>query len=221
MHQSDGRGDRRAGQDGAADPGSSGLAVSRAAAGAAGAADYHELLARDCLEAVRQNVARISRMGVLSRGSACPQVLLLRGRLTERERAGAALLADRAGDALHASLDKLGYPADERAALSTLARQDAGPDGESRWGRLDPQDLAWAVEALDPEAVLCVDPQAAADLEAAWGQQPGWLEPGTVRRHRGRRALALGDFPSSLDDIADKRLMWGRLRLLPPLGEPA
>lgn len=208
MRQSDGPEERRASQ-----AGNAGRIPPKSV-------DYYELLARDCLAAIRQDVARISQIGVLSTGSACAQILLLRGDLTDKELSGAPLLADRAGDALRASLDTLGYPADERAALSTVARTTK-QDGTSHWDHLAPQDLAWAVEAIDPEAVLCVDLKAAADLEAAWGQEPGWLEPGTLRRHRGRRVLALGDFASSLDEIADKRLMWERLKLLPPLGEPA
>ena len=44
--------------------------------------------------------------------------------------------------------------------------------------------------------------------------------PGVLARILGMRVLNLGGFEASLNDPKAKQLMWARLKLLPPLGEP-
>jgi hypothetical protein len=68
------------------------------------------------------------------------------------------------------------------------------------------------VEAVDPRVVIALDPQAAADLAAAFGIEP--LEPGCVTRVLGRDVLATDDFAGSLGDDSAKRRVWDQLRAL-------
>ena len=46
------------------------------------------------------------------------------------------------------------------------------------------------------------------------------LSPGWPVHTRGMRVMALGGFEAALDDPGRKRVMWERLKQLPPLDQP-
>ena len=68
------------------------------------------------------------------------------------------------------------------------------------------------MEAVDPRVVIALDPQAAADLAAAFGIES--FAPGRVTRVLGRDMLATDDFAASLGDEHAKRRVWDQLRAL-------
>lgn len=185
-----------------------------------------DLLANDILVRQREDIARIEQMGFSTAGSAFAQVCLLKGELTPQEKNGARILSGPDGVALRAALDKLGYPAEENAVLSTdIYKSDKGAanstnevNGAGHWGPADLGDLAWAVEVVDPEVVIACDDKAARAICAAWRVQVP--DPGVVVRVRGRRFIALGGFSAALGDSASKQLMWARLKRVRPLGDP-
>lgn len=171
-------------------------------------------MARDCLERTREEVRELREAGFALSGRACADVCLLKGELSDEERAGGVLLGGPDGTALRAALGALGYPDACWAAVSTRLRTAGRP-----WAPASPEDLAWAVEVVDPELVIALDDEAAEALRAAYDVDTP-LAAGEVVRVRGRRFLALGGFAASLDDPAAKQLMWARLKRVPPLGEP-
>ena len=177
--------------------------------------DLAAMLAHDELQRRLQDVRRIEQMGFATTGSAYPQVVLLKGALSPLEASTGAILSGADGTALTAALDKLGYPTGERAGVSTCVR----PAGDEAWAPADPRDLAWVLEALDPELVIATDDAAATAVAAAWGlaQAPA---PGEVAWVRCRRLIALGGFADALGDMQAKQVMWARLKRVPPLGDP-
>ncbi len=159
-------------------------------------------------------LSELVRRGLLLAGSAPSDVLLVKGEPGSAELAGGALLSGRDGVALSRALSALGYADDGWAALASVCR---AADGS--WRPVGPDDLSFAVEVFDPEAVVALDPAAASSLSEAWAlDRP--LAPGEPRRVLGRRVLALGGFERALDDPAAKRVMWARLKKVPPLGAP-
>lgn len=175
---------------------------------------FERELAQAYCDRARAELDDLLDRGFSCAGSAFPQVLLVKGRLNEAEEAGGALLGGPDGDALRAALARLGYPDDAWAALSACVAPSGGP-----WALAEPFELAVAVEAFDPEAVLALDSPAARSLQAAWGL-PEPLGVGAPVRVRGRRVLALGGFEAALGAPGGKAAMWARLKLVPPLGAP-
>lgn len=180
----------------------------------------YERMATDVERRLRAEVDEVRRRGFSSSGSAMATVCVLKGELSAGEREGEALLAGADGDALRASFQRLGYDDGEWAALSTVV-SGAGEGRTGAWSPAAPEALAWAIEVVDPEVVIAEDEAAERALCAAWGQRPDWLASHEVRWLAGRRALSLGGFEGALDDVPSKRVMWNRLKLVPPLGEPA
>ena len=178
------------------------------------AAQMSRRLAEDCLARTREEALQLAEAGFACAGSAVAQVGFLKGELSDGELAGGELLGGADGAALRASLAKLGYPEGCWAALSTRVRTAGQP-----WRPASPEDLAWAIEVVDPELVCALDDEAARALQAAWGLDVP-LEDGRVTRVLGRRVLALGGFEAALGDARSKQVMWARLKLVPPLGEP-
>ena len=202
--------------------GFSGPGTSAAGDGAAGLASAREdvrrvsaQMARDCLERTRAEVDELAGAGFSLRGEACAQVCLLKGQLSDEELEGGALLGGPDGTALSSALAALGYPDGCWAAISTLVRAP----GQGTWAPAAPEELAWAVEVVDPELVVALDDEAAQALQAAFDVE-AQLEPGEVTRVLGRRFLALGGFADALGDPGAKQLMWARLKRVPPLGDP-
>ena len=79
-----------------------------------------EQLRRALVGKARAEVAWLEGAGVVMRGSAFADIVLLKGELDPEERAGdgSGLLAGRDGKALRASLDRLGYAPEAWAAVS-------------------------------------------------------------------------------------------------------
>ena len=159
-------------------------------------------------------LSELVRRGLLLAGSAPSDVLLVKGEPGPAELAGEALLSGRDGVALSRALSTLGYADDAWAALASARR---AADGS--WVPVGPDDLSFAVEVFDPELIVALDPAAAVSLAEAWALEAP-LVPGEPRRVLGRRVLALGGFERALDDPAQKRVMWARLKRVPPLGAP-
>jgi hypothetical protein len=183
------------------------------------AVDVYARLAHDVLDRLRCEVSEIADDGFAASGSALAKVLMLKGKLSSDELAGGVLLGGADGDALRAALARLGYAPDEWAALSTVKCARAA--GKLSWSPADDDALAWAIEVIDPETVIAVDDEAAGALCKAWKQDADWLSSHEVVRLLGRRAIALGGFADALGDIGSKRVMWERLKLVPPLGTSA
>lgn len=183
-------------------------------------------LAQAYLDRAREDAAALREEGFLMAGSLFPEVVLLKGEPGPAEEAGGQLLSGPDGTALQAALDRLGYPADAWAALSAFvargsraARGAGGAEGAGQWASAAPAELAFAMEALDPELAIALDEAAARALQEAWGlERP--LAPGEIARVRGRRVLSLGGFEKALADMPGKRTMWARLKLVGPLQPP-
>lgn len=168
----------------------------------------------------RKELEALAGQGVVMGGNAFAPYLVLKGRPTSEELSGEArLLSGPDGDALRASLTALGYAPEDWVALSSLS--DAGTP-------LDPRLMRQAIAALDPECVVAEDEEAAQALRETFAEElseqeqfeVAMLEPGYVARVLGMRMMNLGGFEDALSDSHAKQVMWSRLKLLPPLGEP-
>lgn len=182
--------------------------------------------------------AELEGLGVSMGGNAFSSVLLLKGSAFGAQDLGALL----------ASLKALGYAPEDWASLVTVradaADVDAAADGtaDAPTGEkplppadvpvpgepLDPAVLRLAVTTLDPATLVCCDDAAADAVREAYADdlailedlQEALLAPGVVAHVAGMRVLALGGFEAALGDPRQKQLMWARLKLVPPLGEP-
>ncbi|MBQ9620366.1 MAG: hypothetical protein IJR41_00320, partial [Atopobiaceae bacterium] len=85
-----------------------------------------------------------------------------------------------------------------------------------------------AIMALDPATLILCDEAAAdlarnvfaEDLAQLADFDAAMLVPGALTVVRGIRTLNLGGFAAALGDNREKQIMWRRLKMLPPLGEP-
>ena len=174
---------------------------------------------RACVDKTDAELDALAARGVRMGGNAYSEVLLVKGELNEAEAAGGEPLSGADGTALRASLSALGYPPEDWAWL--LAVDAAGAP-------LDAALVREAVCALDPATLVCCDEAAAAVVREAYADDLAVLEsleeallaPGVVAHVAGMRALDLGGFEAALADPRQKQLMWARLKLIPPLGEP-
>lgn len=161
----------------------------------------------------------LASRGVVMAGNAFSQVLLVKGEPGEAERAGGALLSGPDGKALRAALQALGYAPEDWVGLATW--NDAG-------GQHDQELMREALCALDPATVIACDERAAAALRETYADELAVLErfeeammaEGVVVLVAGMRMVNLGGFEAALGDARRKQVMWGRLKQLPPLGEP-
>jgi len=140
---------------------------------------------------------------VLRSGDAPADVLLIKGMSGPEDVSAKRALAGPDGDAIGKALDALELPPSRCAVCSRVGRAQAAACVRR---------LRLIVEAVDPRVVIALDPQAAADLAAAFGIEP--LEPGCVTRVLGRDVLATDDFAGSLGDDSAKRRVWDQLRAL-------
>ena len=93
---------------------------------------------------------------------------------------------------------------------------------------LDPRLFRLAVTTIDPATVVACDAAAAEmlrnayadDLAALQSLEEALFTEGYLVRIAGMRALNLGGFEAALTDNHKKQIMWARLKLIPPLGEP-
>ncbi len=146
-------------------------------------------------------------------GNAFASVLLVKGEPGPAELAGEPLLSGPDGKALRAALLKLGYAPEDWAAVD---------------GYASPRLFRQAVAVLDPSTLVACDEKAASLVREAFADElceltsldDAMLVPGRVVRLAGMRVLNLGGFEAALSSNAQKQVMWARLKLIPPLGEP-
>ena len=174
---------------------------------------------RAYLDKAAAEIDALVARGVVMGGNAFSQVLLVKGEPSEAERAGAEPLSGADGKALRASLARLGYAPEDWEWM--LGADESGAP-------LDPALARAAVCALDPAILICCDEAAAGVLREAYADELSEIEsleeallvPGVVSRVLGMRVLNLGGFEAALADPHEKQVMWARLKLVPPLGEP-
>ena len=142
-------------------------------------------------------------------GSLFAEVAAVKGLPGPAEASGGAALSGADGDALEKALVALGWPA--HATFRTLSRPEPGLAPERRAARLRMQ-----LEAVDPDLVLALDAEAAADVAASLGAPP--LPFGEEMRAVGRRVVAVDGLEASLADPARKRRVWKQLQAARPEG---
>lgn len=180
-------------------------------------AGERERVRGEYLAKARCELDGLAARGVVMAGNAFSGVLFAKGE--PEDAPDAAPLSGADGDALRASLVALGYEPEDWAALSCRLA-DGSP--------LPPDLFREAVAALDPETLVLTDDAAADlareafadDLARLEDFEEAMLSPGRVARVLGMRVLALGGFAAALGDRDAKQVMWRRLKLIPPLGEP-
>ena len=178
----------------------------------------------------REEMASLTGRGVRMQGNGFSPIVLVKGALNEAERAGGELLAGADGTALRAALSAIGYAPEDFCALAAVMGEGSagvepvGPAGEP----LPPELFREALEALDPEAVVLLDNEAADVLREAYADalaaiedfDTAMLKPGLVAPVLGRRVLALDGFEAALAVPAEKQRMWAYLKQLKPAGAP-
>lgn len=158
--------------------------------------DERERVRQAYVEKAAAEIASLVARGVRCGGYAFSEVLLVKAENEERPFSGAD------GDALRASLDRLGYPPECWEWLVAPR---------------DPALMREAVVTLDPATVILCDEDSARIFCDAFAC--GIVER-EVARVRGMRVLCVGNFARGLADRRTKQLMWAALKQLPPLGDP-
>ena len=180
--------------------------------------------------AAEQELDSLQSRGVRMVGNAFSPIVLVKGELNDREKAGGRLLAGADGDALKAALLAMGYAPEDFCGLAAVAgpADDGSPSSVIEGAPL-PSDLFREVlEALDPEAVVLLDDASVAVMQGAYAEELAGIEdfdtamltPGLVAHVLGRRVLALGGFEAALSDAHSKQRVWAYLKQLPPEGAP-
>lgn len=137
------------------------------------------------------------------------QVAAVKGLPGPAEASGGAAISGADGIALLKALEALGYPAD--AVFLTLSRPEPGLDRERASDRLRLQ-----LESVDPNVIIALDAEAAADIAEAFGCATPI--PGTPLRVLGRRIVAVGGFEAALADPKGKQRVWAQLKAAKPEG---
>lgn len=161
----------------------------------------------------------LAARGARLAGNAFATVLFIKGDLNDAEKAGAAPLSGKDGDALRAALARLGYAPEDWCALLTV---------DANGQPLSPDVLRMAVSSLSPTTLIPVDQTATRALQEAYAPElvafedldAALLEPGRLVELLGMRTCSLGGFEAALSDPAEKAVMWQRLKKLPPLSAP-
>lgn len=142
---------------------------------------------------------------VAGSGDTLAEVLLLKGEPGHSDVQAKAALAGADGEAVGKALDALGMPEARYAACSAAKGTRAQ----------QVRRLRLLVEAVDPRAVVLLDPRAAADFGEAFGVPAP--EPGILTTVLGRHVVATDDFSASLGDEKTKRRVWRQLKALEQL----
>ena len=142
---------------------------------------------------------------VASVGALLARVALVKGLPGPAEVSGGAALCGPDGVAADLALAALGH--DPAGTFRLLSRPEAGIDAARRTER-----LRLVVEAVDPEFVIALDPEAAEDVAEAFGIAP--LRFGAPVRVLGRTMLAVDGLEASLTDQARKRRVWRQMQAL-------
>jgi len=140
---------------------------------------------------------------VLSTGARFAAVVVVKGLPGPAEASGKPAMSGADGEAVRKALGALGWDTD--SLFYVLSRPGLSTDAPRRAARLRLQ-----IEAVDPELVLAVDSDAAADVAEAVGTER--LGFGAVQRVGGRRILACDGLEASLSDAARKRRVWSQLK---------
>lgn len=161
---------------------------------------------------VRAELAAADRLlpgsdAVASAGAHFAAIVVVKGLPGPAEASGKAAMSGADGEAVAKALEALGW--DTSSMFAILSRPGSTDDARRRSARLRLQ-----IEAVDPEFVLAVDAEAAADVAEALGLER--LAFGSVQRVGGRRVLACDGLESSLTDAARKRRVWSQLKLATP-----
>ena len=170
-------------------------------------------------QATEQELASLAGRGVRIAGNACSPIVLVKGDLDEAERSGGELAAGPDGAALRKALGAIGYAPEDFCVLASVAGV-----GET----LPCELFREALEALDPEAVLLLDNNAADAMRETYADMlvaiddfdTAMLKPGLVAHVQGRRVLALDGFEAALTDKAAKQRMWAYIKQLTPAAAP-
>lgn len=179
--------------------------------------------------AIDEEVSRLAARGVRMVGCATSPIVLVKGDLDDAELAGGELLAGADGVALRAALTAIGYAPEDFCGISVRAGEARGGVPVAAAGEpLPPDVFREAMEALDPEAVVLLDPTAADAMRDAYADalvaiedfDCAMLSPGLVAHVLGRRVLSLDGFEAALGDAREKQRMWAYLKQLPPAGAP-
>lgn len=144
-----------------------------------------------------------------SSGAHFAAIAVVKGLPGPAEASGGAALSGADGDAARKALGALGWSPD--SVFFVLSRPGADPQPTARAERLRLQ-----LESVDPELVLAVDAEAAADVAMAFGLDG--LGFGETVRAGGRRLLACDGLEASLTDPARKRRVWTQLKPATPPG---
>lgn len=136
-------------------------------------------------------------------------VLFAKGEVGPAEAAGLPVLAGPDGQAVLLALEALGF--DPESWYATLVDADLPDDAAG-------MALRATIEAVDPYAVVALDPVAAHAVARAMGCVE--LRPGRITRSLGRTLLALEGLERSLDRPDLKRRVWGQLKALRPAPAP-
>lgn len=178
-------------------------------------ASQGELRGAAYVSKVQEEIASLDRQGVTLVGNAFARVLFVKGEATPAEDADpSTLLSGADGKALRASLVALGYRPEAWAGLLSKG--------------IEASTLRRAIVVIDPDTLVACDEAAADALRNAYADDlasqerldAAMLAPGVLVRLRGMRVMNLGGFEAALADARKKQVMWARLKLLPPLGEP-
>ncbi|MBQ9057624.1 MAG: hypothetical protein IJ125_00390 [Atopobiaceae bacterium] len=178
---------------------------------------------------------QLTAEGVVSSGNVISSLMLIKGELSEAERAGAELLSGADGVALRAAFDRLGYAPENLVAVSALNAQ----------GNPLPSDvLRRTVAAISPTTLVLCDEVAATAIRHAYAaelaseqtseqmssqipqvtqtteQTSQTLGAGQLIYLLGMRVLNLGGFEASLASEDTKQRSWRYLKKIPQLAEP-
>jgi hypothetical protein len=143
-----------------------------------------------------------------TRGNPLARVLVLKGLPGPAEASGGAAVSGADGEAIVKALVALGYRDDD--AFFALTRPEPGASADRRIAR-----LGALVEAVDPIVVIALDPDAAADLSEAVGEQ---VSVGSAREVLGRRYVAVDGLEASLGNENHKKRVWRQLQAAAPPG---
>ena len=162
-------------------------------------------------------LTHIQQLGCVLAGNAYASVLLLKGTMDPADASG--LLSGTDGQALRAALNALGYDPADWCGLATV---------DTSGQTLAPATLRLAITTLDPTTLIVLDDAASQVLREAYASElsalsdvaSALLTPGVVLTLNGMRTIALGGFAASLASPQQKQVMWSRLKLVPPQGEP-
>ena len=175
-----------------------------------GAANLRSLhTARVIAELAASNELVPGADAVATRGAVFAQIAVVKGLPGPAEATGGPAMSGPDGDAALKALAALGW--DSGDVFFTLSRPVAVGAGARIAERLRLQ-----IESVDPELIVAVDAEAAADVAAALGCER--VAFGEIVVVDGRRVLACDGLEASLMDTKRKQRVWSQLKPAVPRG---